>query len=245
VQRGLVWQRAAQDRVIAASLRLEVREGVPESCPEMTANADLVALRRRVIGHMASLGGDGMSRHRTIGLIAGSPHPNRLMWAQPLLGDRNARFSPVPSKGDQMAIELRHPVLERRKRAHMYFVGRRECGIAELYAVSTNDVECLTADRPNGELGLDWRGGDTAVVELGRQLLNRAVEPPPSSELAADFARSVLAALPEQGFVLDSDLVWKWAKWASRSVKLISPELGTHRSWLARLRTKVLGGWHA
>ena len=45
---------------------------MPESWPEMTANADLVPLCRQLIWHIASLGGDGMSRHRTIRLISRS-----------------------------------------------------------------------------------------------------------------------------------------------------------------------------
>ena len=144
-----------------------------------------------------------------------------------------------------MPAELRHPVLERRKNAHTYFVGRRESGIAELYAVSASDVERVRADRLHGEPGLDWRSGDPAVLALGQLLLDRVVEPPPSSELTSDFARSVLGALPQHGFVLDSDAVWRWALWASRSEKPASRECRTDRSWFARLLANRFGGLHA
>jgi hypothetical protein len=134
-----------------------------------------------------------------------------------------------------MPAELQHPVLKRRKIAHTYFVGRREFEIAELYAVSASDVERLGTDRVHGEPGLDWWGGDTAVLELGRLLLERVVEPPPSSELTTDFALSVLGVLPKHGFVLDADAVWRWALLASRSEERTSRESRTNRSWFARL----------
>jgi hypothetical protein len=101
-----------------------------------------------------------------------------------------------------------HPSRPRRRKApHTYFVGRRVLEATELFAVSAADVERLTSDRRYGAPGLDWRGGDTAL-ELSHLLLERVAEPPPSRELTTHFARSMLAALPEHGFVLDSDTVW-------------------------------------
>jgi hypothetical protein len=103
-----------------------------------------------------------------------------------------------------------HPSRPRRRKApHTYFVGRRVLEATELFAVSAADVERLTSDRRYGAPGLDWRGGDTAL-ELSHLLLERVAEPPPSRELTTHFARSMLAPLPEHGFVLDSDTVWKW-----------------------------------
>lgn len=144
-----------------------------------------------------------------------------------------------------MPAELRHPVLKRRKSARTYFVGRREFGTAELYAVSASDVERLRADRQHDGAALDWRGGDATVLELGCLLLERVVEPPPSSALTTHFARSVLAALPKQGFVLDFDAVWRWALLASRSEKHSSRESRMHRPWFGRLHANLFGGLHA
>jgi hypothetical protein len=144
-----------------------------------------------------------------------------------------------------MPAELRHPALQRRNSAHTYFVGRRESGVAELYAVTAGDVERLRADRLHGRPGLDWRGDDTAALELGRLLLKRVVEPPLSSALTTEFARSALATLPTQGFVLDSDVIWGWAIWASRAEKPSSRKSGPQRSWFARLLANLFGAWHA
>jgi hypothetical protein len=115
-----------------------------------------------------------------------------------------------------MPTELRHPVLKRRKSANTYFVGRRRSGVAEMYAVTTDDVERLSAERDDGGPSADWRDGDTSVIELGRLLLERVVEPPPSPELTTHFALSLLATLPRQGFVLDSNAIWRWVTVSGR-----------------------------
>ena len=133
-----------------------------------------------------------------------------------------------------MPTELRHPALKRRKTEHTYFVGRRRSGVAELYAVSTNDVERLSADGEDGGRSSDWRGGDAAVIELSRLLLERVVDSPPSPELTSHFAHSLLATLPRQGFVLDSNAVWRWITVSSRSHARV-PRI----SWPHPLRWRV------
>ena len=134
-----------------------------------------------------------------------------------------------------MPADLRNPALKRRKTAHTYFVGRRQSGSAELYAVSASDVERLSADGARTEADLDWRHRDAAALELGRLLLERVVEPAPSPELTRHFARSLLAALPKQGFVLDSDAIWRWVLLANRPQQAGSEGSRTRRSWFARL----------
>jgi hypothetical protein len=116
-----------------------------------------------------------------------------------------------------MPAELRHPVLKRRKTVNTYFVGRRRSGVAEMYAVTTDDVERLSAKRDDGGRSADWRDGDTSVIELGRLLLERVVEPTPSPELTTHFALSLLSTLPRQGFVLDSNAVWRWVTVSGRA----------------------------
>jgi hypothetical protein len=122
----------------------------------------------------------------------------------------------------------------RSRQPHTYFVGRRPYEAAEVYAVTERDVQRLHRDRRDGPLSLDWRGRDARALELSRVLLARVAGITPRRELAEQFALSVLAGLPEDGFVLDSDEIWRWLRTASgpHHVAGTQPRRG---SWLARL----------
>ena len=117
---------------------------------------------------------------------------------------------------------------------HTYFVGRRPDEAAEVYAVTENDVRRLDREWLDGPLSLDWRGHNVRVLQLSRVLLARVTGIAPTRELAEQFALSILADLPHDGFVLRSDEVWRWLRTvgAPRAVAQAKPR----REWsLARL----------
>jgi hypothetical protein len=132
----------------------------------------------------------------------------------------------APQRGDGAA--------RRRRQPHTYFVGRRANEAAEVYAVTENDVQRLHRDRGDGPLGLDWRGQDARALELSRVLLARVARMTPRRELAKQFALGILVRLPDDGFVLDSDEIWRWlqAESGPQRVAGTAPRRG---SWLARL----------
>jgi hypothetical protein len=103
----------------------------------------------------------------------------------------------------------------RRAAEHTYFVGRRLFEAAEIYGVTATDVERLGSGRRKGDSSLDWHGSGPAKLELSRVLINRVIEQRPSREVQARFALYVLDRLPDGGFVLDADDVWRWLKLAS------------------------------
>jgi hypothetical protein len=115
-----------------------------------------------------------------------------------------------------------------------YFVGRRPYKAAEVYAVTDNDVQRLHRDGGDGPLSLDWRGQDARVLELSRVLLARVVRVTPRRELAAQFALNVLAGLPDDGFVLDSDEIWRWLDTVSEPHR-VAGSAPRRESLLARL----------
>jgi hypothetical protein len=117
---------------------------------------------------------------------------------------------------------------------HTYFVGRRPYEAAEVYAVTDADAQRLHRDRRDGPLSLDWRGQDARTLELSRTLLARVARITARRELAEKFASSVLARLPEDGFVLDSDEVGRWLKRVSEPHGCAQLE-PPRESWRARL----------
>ena len=99
----------------------------------------------------------------------------------------------------------------RRRQRHTYFVGRRPHEVAELYAVTENDVRRLDREWL-GPPSLDWRGHDARGLQLSRVLLARVTGITPPREVAEQFALSILADLPDDGFVLGSDEIWHWLR---------------------------------
>jgi hypothetical protein len=112
-----------------------------------------------------------------------------------------------------MSADLRPP---RRSRArHTYFVGRRPYEAPEVYAVTDDDVRRLRPDRRGSPLALDWRAGDPPAVKLSHMLLTSVAGHRPPRELEQRFALDVLAALPDDGFVLESNAIWRWLQQAA------------------------------
>jgi hypothetical protein len=108
-----------------------------------------------------------------------------------------------------------HRATDRRRQRHTYFVGRRPHEVAELYTVTEYDVRRLDREWL-GPPSLDWRGHDMGVLQLSRVLLARVTGLAPSRGLAEQFALSILAQLPDDGFVLSSEEVWRWLQGAPR-----------------------------
>jgi len=128
----------------------------------------------------------------------------------------------------------------RRADANTYFVGRRAFEAPEVFAVTARDVERLGSGRRYGGSGLDWHGGEADRVELSRQLISRVVEQRPSRELQARFALYVLDRLPEGGFVLNADDVWRWLRVASDPDDF-APAHHSRLSWSEKLRAPFRG----
>ena len=122
-----------------------------------------------------------------------------------------------------------------------FFVGRRPFEAAELYAVSLTEVERISSEFRFGTAELDWHAPDAAALELGYALLARLAEQPPSQWLVSRFVREVLARLPDDGFVLSSEEIWHWLRWASAPQDWGSEET-PHRSLRERLRRPLRGG---
>lgn len=107
----------------------------------------------------------------------------------------------------------------RRGRArHTYFVGRRPYEAPEIYAVTEDDVRRLRPGRRHGPLTrieapvtFDWHAADARALELSHVLLTSvAGGHRPRRELEERFVLDVLAALPDDGFVLASDAILRW-----------------------------------
>ena len=99
------------------------------------------------------------------------------------------------------------PEIHRRPPAH--FVGRRPHEAPEVYAVTRKDVRRLRPDR-GAVLSLDWHAPDARALELSHVLLTSVAYVSPSRKLKEQFVHDVLASLPDDGFVLDSDSIWRW-----------------------------------
>jgi hypothetical protein len=128
----------------------------------------------------------------------------------------------------------------RQPETHTYFVGRRSFDAAEVYAVTSTDVQRLRSDGEYGERLLDWNRSSRAGMELSHALLSKVAELRPSRDLDERFALYVLAQLPDDGFVLDSSEVWRWLLMASDPQDFAPGESERH-SWSERLRTLLRG----
>ena len=111
-----------------------------------------------------------------------------------------------------MSAEIHRPPAGRARRT--YFVGRRPHEQPEVYAVTEDDVRRLRPDRHGEPLALDWHA-DARSLALGHALLARVARRRPPRELEERFALEVLAALPDERFVLGSDAILDWLDEAS------------------------------
>jgi hypothetical protein len=122
------------------------------------------------------------------------------------------------------------------RRPPAYFVGRRPYEAPEVYAVTRKHVQRLQPVRGGGVLSLDWQVPDARALELSHVLLTSVARVSPSRRLKEHFVHDVLAHLPDDGFVLDSDSIWKWLVQAGEVES--DPGDGTGRqSWFTRLRS--------
>jgi hypothetical protein len=108
-----------------------------------------------------------------------------------------------------------HRATHRRRPPYPYFVGRRPDEAAEVYAVTATDVRRLDREWRDGPPSLDWRDQDASALRLGGMLLARVTGMTPPRHLAERFVLDVLADLPDDGFVLGSDEVWRWLQTVS------------------------------
>jgi hypothetical protein len=122
--------------------------------------------------------------------------------------------------------------LERRPPA--YFVGRRPYEAPEVYAVTRQQVKRLRPAGEGGVLSLDWEAPDARALELSHVLLTSVAYVSPSRDLQEQFVYDVLAQLPDDGFVLDSDSIWKWLLQVGQ-VDEFADSGTARRSWLSRL----------
>jgi hypothetical protein len=125
--------------------------------------------------------------------------------------------------------------LRRRKAPHTYFVGSRQFGAPLVFAVTAYNVEPLHPQRSKRAENLDWRGSAYALIELSHVLLTRIAEQRPAPALEARFALCVLAPLPEEGFVLDSNHVWLWLRLTSQPEDFLEPDRPRRRAGVTRL----------
>jgi hypothetical protein len=129
----------------------------------------------------------------------------------------------------------RRPLLPTRRRApYTYFVGRRADQAPEVYVVTDGDVQRIRAGSRRIPLALDWHAEDARSIELSRSVLTMVAGTEPARELAEEFARSVLAVLPEAGFVLEAWWVRGWLQQASEPLEATRSE-PRRRSRLGRL----------
>lgn len=132
--------------------------------------------------------------------------------------------------------QQRRRVSARRDMRPAYFVGRRQGEAAEVYTVSAQDVRRLQSAGRFGDSTLDWRGSSSARMELADLVISRIAEQRPSHQLKARFALYVLSTLPEEGFVLHTDQIWRWLLAAGDERDFRAPDSPV-RSWAGRLRS--------
>jgi hypothetical protein len=74
-------------------------------------------------------------------------------------------------------------------------------------------------------------------MELAQLLISRVTKRRPSRDLQARFALYVLDRLPEGGFVIDSDDLWRWLRVAGDAYDSV-PALDRRPSRFGRLRAR-------
>ena len=117
-----------------------------------------------------------------------------------------------------------------------YFVGRRPYEAPEVYAVTGSDVRRLRPGREGGVLALDWSTPDARALELSRVLLSCVAFIVPSRALEEHFMHDVLVGLPDDGFVLDPEVVWQWLQ--REEVRGLAHTPAGRPSLLARLGSR-------
>lgn len=122
----------------------------------------------------------------------------------------------------------------RQREPYTYFVGRRADQVPEVYVVTDGHVQRIRAGSRRAPLALDWQAEDARSLELSRSLLEIVAGTEPARELAEEFARGVLAVLPEDGFVLEAWWVEGWLRQAGAPLAAMTPE-PRRPSWLGRL----------
>ena len=105
---------------------------------------------------------------------------------------------------------MSRPLSELRRHPRAYFVGRRPYEAPEVYAVTADRVVRLHPVSEGGVLSLDWHSPDARALELSQVLLTSVVCLTPSRGLKEHFMHDVLSRLPDDGFVLDSEEIWRW-----------------------------------
>jgi hypothetical protein len=88
-------------------------------------------------------------------------------------------------------------------------LGRREGGIASVFALSDMGIERLQSERRFGESALDWCI-DLSAIELGHVLLRRICGRVPSRRLAARFAVCFLMEQEDEGFDISVLEILEW-----------------------------------
>jgi hypothetical protein len=126
---------------------------------------------------------------------------------------------------------------ELRRLPRAYFVGRRPYEAPEVYAVTDSDVRRLRPDRDGGVLALDWSTPDARALELSHVLLTCVAFIVPSRALEEHFMHDMLVGLPDDGFVLDSEVIWEWLQ--RTEVRGFAHTAAGRPSLLARLCSRL------
>lgn len=108
--------------------------------------------------------------------------------------------------------------------------------LPEVYAVTATTVQRLLSERRFGARGLDWVSADAARLELGHLVLARVAGQTPSRALVARFAQDVLSGLPDDGFVLEPSVVWRWVREAAGPEDFSPAPAGRGGPWIGALR---------
>lgn len=125
--------------------------------------------------------------------------------------------------------------LQRLPRA--YFVGRRPYDAPEVFAVTGGDVQRLRPYRRGGVPALDWSTPDARALELSHVMLRCVASMVPSRALQERFMHDVLIGLPDDGFVLDSEVIWQWLQ--RKEIRAFAYTTVGPPSLLARLRARL------
>ena len=107
--------------------------------------------------------------------------------------------------------------------------------------MTATDVRRLHPLRRERSLSLDWRASDAALLELSHTLLTQIASETPSEALEERFALQVLTRLPQGGFVLDEDVIWRWLELTSEAHDFVRTNPRRTHSWLARLLASLPG----
>ena len=125
--------------------------------------------------------------------------------------------------------------LQRLPRA--YFVARRPHEAPEVFAVIGDEVQRLRPSRRGGVSALDWSTPDARALELSHVMLRCVASMVPSRALQERFMHDVLVGMPDDGFVLDSEVIWQWLQ--RKEIRAYGYTTVGPPSLLARLRARL------